>query len=143
MSIALWNKSNGEELIRATTGIILTHCWCGIPVGVPAPLYQYAKDHSQQPIYCPLGHTFVFSDAQDKEMQRVKDRNARLVAANDQLIAQEKAQRAAKTRFKNERDRERTRARGGVCPVPGCGRTFKQLARHMDAKHPDYPHSHD
>jgi len=40
-----------------------------------------------------------------------------------------RAQKAAKTRLKN-------RIKHGVCPC--CNGTFKQLARHMKNKHPDY-----
>jgi DNA repair exonuclease SbcCD ATPase subunit len=73
----------------------------------------------------------------DITLKRERDRAARVQAQLDQANAAEKAQRAAKTRFRNERDKLRTRAAAGVCPC--CGRTFKQLARHMQSKHPDWP----
>jgi hypothetical protein len=138
-TIQLWTKSkaHARQLADITTELEVTTCWCGIPVGVPANLVRYARNYADQEIYCPLGHSFVFGDTNEAKLKRERDRAARVQAQLDQANAAEKAQRAAKTRFRNERDKLRTRAAAGVCPC--CGRTFKQLARHMQSKHPDWP----
>jgi hypothetical protein len=139
--IAVWNRTNGEELVKATTSLTLTQCWCGCPVAVPSDLYKFARRHPEQAIYCPLGHTFVWkkseADRLREQLDNERDRRARYQAELDQAKAHLRGARIAKTRFKNERDRLRTRAAAGVCPC--CQRTFQQLARHMQAKHPDYP----
>jgi Asp-tRNA(Asn)/Glu-tRNA(Gln) amidotransferase A subunit family amidase len=71
------------------------------------------------------------------DLNRQRELAGYLAAERDQAKAEARGQKAAKTRIKNDRDRIRDRVGAGVCPC--CNRTFKQLARHMQAKHPDYP----
>lgn len=134
--VAIWGKENGAALVDATTTLVLTRCWCGCPVGVPEGLETYARRHSDQAIYCPLGHCFVYNDATDKQNSRLKDQLAATRAAHEQTLAEVRAQKAAKTRFRHERDRLRERVAAGVCPC--CHRSFKQLRAHMARKHPTY-----
>jgi Fe-S oxidoreductase len=62
-----------------------------------------------------------------------------MAAQRDQAQADARAQKAAKTRIKNDRDRIKTRVANGVCPH--CNRTFQNLARHMASQHPDCQHN--
>jgi len=90
-------------------------------------------------IYCPLGHSY-FIAAQgkaaelEKRLLRERECSARLAAERDQAEASARAQKGHATRL-------RKRAKAGVCPC--CNRTFKQLARHMATKHPDFDPSAD
>jgi crotonobetainyl-CoA:carnitine CoA-transferase CaiB-like acyl-CoA transferase len=124
----------------------VTTCWCGMRHAVPSELYdfQWRQHRDGKPVtsvYCPLGHTHVPAGESEAEKLRrqLKWAQDRRNAERDlrqhterQLIAQ----RAAATRARNQRDRIQQRAAAGVCPC--CNRTFKQLARHMKAKHPDF-----
>ena len=122
-------------------GVLETHTCgeCGVTFAMPELLLN-ARRKDGQGFYCPNGHCRVFTETEAQRLQRKLEgaqRHAgRLAAERDQLEASNRAQRAATTRARNQRDRLKTRARAGVCPC--CNRTFKQLAAHMTAKHPDY-----
>jgi hypothetical protein len=118
-----------------TERLIVTHCWCGIALAIPASLHRIANDEGKS-VYCPLGHKFVYADSYEKKLQREVERNARLLAERDQIEASLKAQKAATTRFKNKL----ARAEAGVCPH--CNRSFVNLGRHMASRHPDHAPEH-
>lgn len=112
-----------------------TECFtCGITIAMPSDLYNRRLKDGKY-FYCPKGHSQYFIQGQTKEEQLQKqlkiahDSNAFLRKQNEQERNRTRGQKAAKTRIKN-------RITNGVCPC--CNRTFKQLARHMKNKHPDY-----
>jgi hypothetical protein len=125
----------------AYSGVLtISTCWCGMRHAVPAELHdfqerQHRDGRKQIDIYCPLGHTYIISGQGEAGKLR------RQLNATRSLLEQEershRAARGAATRARNERDRLKKRASAGVCPC--CHRTFKQLAAHMQNKHPDYP----
>jgi hypothetical protein len=82
-TIQLWTKSkaHARQLADITTELEVTTCWCGIPVGVPSNLLRYARNHAEQEVYCPLGHSFVFGDTNEAKLKRERDRAARGEAA--------------------------------------------------------------
>jgi hypothetical protein len=90
--------------------------------------------------YCPLGHPQVYTDT---ELSRARAEAERLRRENQNLASQkqwaeELAERTKKekTALKGQLTKTRKRVANGVCPC--CHRTFKQLAAHMDSKHPDF-----
>jgi len=114
-----------------TGELTIVECWCGTLHAVPAGLREYQmrqhRDGHQFSIYCPLGHQHAPSGKPmvEIERERCETLDAQLTAALDQLQA---AQREAK--------RQATRARNGVCPK--CHRSFANVKRHMDSKHPSH-----
>jgi len=119
--------------------LTVVRCWCGIQHAVPESLRdlqlrQFNDGLTAKFIYCPLGHRY--QPAGITEAERLRRRLVEREAAHDQTRAalrntenQRRAERAAKTRLKN-------RIGNGVCPC--CKRSFTNLRRHMDTKHPDY-----
>ncbi|KKM85207.1 hypothetical protein LCGC14_1291410 [marine sediment metagenome] len=119
--------------------LTVLRCWCGIQHAVPASLRdeqlrEFNDGRQPELIYCPLGHQHC--PAGVTEAERLRRRLQQQKAAHDQTKAQlrdaknqGRAEKAAKTRLKN-------RIANGVCPC--CHRTFANLARHMDKKHPAY-----
>jgi hypothetical protein len=105
---------------------------CGVTYGLTSHYQQHRRDDHKS-WYCPNGHRQHYP--QQSEAERLKDQLARERAQADQLKAARDGQARAAGRYRAERDRLRTRAQAGVCPC--CNRTFKQLARHMKAKHPE------
>lgn len=106
---------------------------CGLYFMVPSALERrWRRDHSD--FYCPNGHGLVFKAESDVE--RLRKENARL------RKEKEWAEQAAKHATDEATDasqhlaRLRKRAKHGVCPC--CKRTFQQLARHMEARHPGF-----
>lgn len=114
----------------------VTTCWCGIVVAVPANLYRQARNHTGRQIYCPLGHTFHYTQTYEERYERERELRAeaerQAAAARDLLKAEERSHSATRGQL----TRTRKRASAGVCPC--CNRTFQQLARHMKTKHPDF-----
>jgi hypothetical protein len=95
---------------------------------------QHRDGHAQVGIYCPLGHKWVFSGEGEaarvkRQLEWAQQREGRLAAERDQAKASARAQKGAATRA-------RRRAAAAVCPC--CKRSFVQLRRHMETKHPDY-----
>jgi hypothetical protein len=128
------------ETINYTGELTVLKCWCGIAHAVPSSLRsQQLRKHERgesMSIYCPLGHTHApagesKAEKLERQLQWQKEERARVAAERDQAQASARAHKGAATRA-------RKKAAAAVCPVPGCGRSFVQLRRHMAAKHPDY-----
>ena len=88
--------------------------------------------------YCPNGHCRVY---RTREVDRLKEH---LESAREserwyqrRLESEQNSHRATKGHL----TRVKRRASAGTCPC--CKRTFKQLARHMKTKHPDYAKTDD
>ena len=112
-----------------TETLTVTHCWCGIAVGVPSNLYRHAHDAKDVSIYCPLGHRFGWSENNAAKLERAE---RRIKATKDLLAAEERSHAATRGHL----TRARSRAAAGVCPC--CHRSFENLARHVKTKHPDF-----
>jgi hypothetical protein len=128
-----------STLSYSGTLVVLT-CWCGMRHAVPEELreQQLRAHHDGRAdvvnIYCPLGHSHVPAGTPkaqklEESLQRERDRSARLAAARDQAEASARAYKGAATKA-------RKRAAAALCPC--CNRSFVQLRRHMETKHPDY-----
>lgn len=126
-----------DNHMTTTTELIVRQCSeCQILYAIPVAMREQALDHGGS-WWCPNGHNQspVAKTATEK-LEEERNRSARLAAQRDQERASARAQKAAATRARNERDRIGRRAKAGICPC--CNRRFKQLARHMKGQHPDY-----
>jgi hypothetical protein len=145
----VYRASEGDKFSADTTLEVVTCATCAICYAIPESLQRAALAYRGDTangwkLCCPLGHTWWYvGETELAREQRLRgianDRAGRLASQLDQSKASLRGERAAKTRIKNERDRIRTRVAAGVCPC--CNRTFKQLAAHMKAKHPEYAES--
>jgi hypothetical protein len=128
--MALLNQQLDTELKAIQCGT------CGVWHAIPQAMFD--KCYQEGGFWhCPNGHSRGYSDGSirkqlEKEEKRRKwaeqaesDRRQELIDARKKLSAQ----KGVNTRLKN-------RAKAGVCPC--CNRTFKQLAAHMQNKHPDF-----
>jgi hypothetical protein len=113
---------------------------CGVPFGLP-DYFRNELLRSHHTFYCPNGHGQIYS-GENKEEQLARElaesykrlefsRNEARSLKNqrDEMEAKLKTATASTKRLK-------TRIKNGVCPC--CKRTFKQLARHIENKHPNY-----
>lgn len=121
----------------------LTSFTCGECGGVYALAERYRKQKHAKGGYwncpycqCSWGYSESDTDRLKEELaqkeaqikrEQTRTRTARADATYHKNVA--RSQKGAKTRLKN-------RIANGVCPC--CQRTFKQLARHMKNKHPNY-----
>lgn len=115
---------------------------CRCEMWIPDDLYAAAKHSEKISFYCPFGHEqhFPQSETEETKLRRERDRLTQRLAEKDDEIARQRglregterqlfATRGVVTRIKN-------RVGHGVCPC--CNRTFGDLSRHMETKHPAY-----
>lgn len=114
---------------------------CGVMFAIPQALEEECDRNHSRYWWCPNGHSRHYVGETDAAKQArlrklAEDRESVQRAYRDQAEASARGQKAAATRARNERDKDRRRVANGVCPC--CGRTFKQVERHMKSQHPDY-----
>lgn len=129
----------GVTLQEKLGTLVVDRCWCGIQHAIPESLYneqnnQHDNGEQQVDIFCPLGHSYVL-----RGKSKVTQLSAQLVqekASHDQTKAalrnteaRRRAQKGVNTRLKDHISK-------GVCPC--CKRSFVNLRRHMEQKHPNY-----
>lgn len=127
-----------SETLTFVGELTVVKCWCGMRHAIPSELRNFQQrqhaDGRSHHVYCPLGHTHApagESEAEKlrKQLQREQDERARVAAERDQAEASARAYKGAATRA-------RKRSAAAICPC--CHRSFKQLRRHMETKHPDF-----
>lgn len=104
-------------------------CVCGGPIAFEENQLRATREKPTN-FYCNRGHVQGFYGNSYKEKLANAERDAAAERArHDQT-------KAALAEAEKKRDRLARRLKAGVCPC--CKRTFKQLARHMEHKHPGY-----
>lgn len=100
-------------------------CNCHVLFGMPEDLYKRRKrDHAM--FYCPNGHAQHYNEKSEEERLRDELNAARNETARVRMDLGEE--------MKQHRKLQRRIARG-VCPH--CTRTFANIQRHMEKKHPE------
>lgn len=133
-----------SETLRYHGTLTVVTCWCGMRHAVPEELHEHQKrEHrdgrAQTGIYCPLGHSYIISGEGEaerlrKQLERTEQRRQAERELREDTERRLRAQKAATTKAKK-------RAAAALCPC--CNRSFVQLRRHMEAKHPDYQPERD
>lgn len=106
---------------------------CGAPIVMEKHVMKERR-RTHQSFYCVQGHKQSFNDeteAQKLQKQLDNERKHHQWTRND--LAQEKRHHTA---TKGNVTKLKNRAANGVCPC--CKRTFENLARHMQTKHPNF-----
>lgn len=100
---------------------------CGIYFAMPKKFKEERlKDHRKN-FYCPNGHARIFSGKTD--LQKAKEQ---IKSLKDDLETANYRAEEIKRKF----EKQQKRSAHGICPC--CKRTFKQLAAHMQHKHPNF-----
>lgn len=130
------------EVAVLMTTIMCCHERCGIVFGVPS-WWQHKRREDHTAWYCPNGHQQYFSV--QSEAEKLKDQVVQLERRNSRLSAEIDQERAATVAAERSRravvdqmTRLRNRVQNGVCTE--CNRSFTNLARHMNTKHPHTTH---
>lgn len=115
-------------------------CVCGEPIVMSEAMSQ-AFHRNHRTYYCVKGHRQYWPQESDIEKEcrlrkeaensAERERTWRNVAEEDRDCAERSA-----AAYKGHLTRTRNRIGNGVCPC--CNRAFKNLADHMQTKHPDY-----
>jgi hypothetical protein len=107
-------------------------CKCGIVFAMPGYLKRRRYDEGGL-FYCPNGHGQHYAKS---EVQRLREKLDEQTREATRQAARAASAEQAEHKTKLEINRLKKRVSNGVCPC--CNRTFKQLARHMECKHPEY-----
>lgn len=90
--------------------------------------------------YCPNGHAQHFTestvDQLKKQNQNLKTRLSYSEQACSRQYEENQRIKKEKAVIKGQLTKTRKRVANGTCPC--CHRTFINIARHMDSKHPDF-----
>ena len=104
---------------------------CGTRFAMDSTLVnQRRRDHLR--FYCPNGHSQYYPGESDVEKARRERDEARQATA--EARADLAAERTAHSATKDQLTRTKKRATAGICIE--CKRTFANVARHMQTKHP-------
>lgn len=120
---------------QVDVGVLYVQCCieCGVRFGVPTSFDEQRRD-DHRTFYCPNKHPQHYAglnreEKLERDLERAKRRAA---SAEGQATRAEYRRRAAKGQL----TKTKNRIANGVCPC--CNRTFKDLAAHMQTKHPEY-----
>lgn len=114
---------------------------CGERFCITDELYNVLK-RSQQTWHCPHGHQryFPLGKSREEKLQEQLEEERRWRQRAEQRVAQARDeaehQRRRANGYKGHATRITKRAKAGVCPC--CNRSFENLRRHMQTKHPTF-----
>jgi hypothetical protein len=122
----------------------LTCSECGIRWGMPQHFVNTRRENRDERgrsknFYCPNGHSQIFKETEADKLRRERDLLKQQIArVEDERTAAWRAEEVATlARRKAEAQLKRTMSRAGAGVCPCCNRTFQQLTRHMQSKHPE------
>ena len=105
---------------------------CGVVFGLEEDFYA-SRRRTGHDFYCPNGCKVSWSETTEDRLKRsLEDARRRAASAEGRAERIERSRRA----YKGQLTKVKNRVSKGVCPC--CNRTFQDLARHMETKHPDY-----
>jgi len=111
-------------------------CKCALPFAVPAR-FEQARRADHETFYCPNGHPqgYYGKSALEKAREKLKEQEERAAGEVAKRLQTEKL--LEQERKKNAGQKKKLdRVAKGVCPC--CNRSFVNLKRHMDSKHPEH-----
>lgn len=109
-----------------------TCCSCSTHFAMDIALHARLKE-SGGSFYCPNGHAQYYTET---DVMRLKREKQSLESQLNWAVREAESAKREKTAIKGQLTKTRNRIANGVCPC--CHRTFKQLAQHMNNKHPDF-----
>ena len=116
--------------ITVSGKLITEECpYCGIVFAMPSEFNANARNNKTR-FYCPNGHCASYSESEADQLRKQLESQRSALAVTQDLLNGERRSHAA---TKGQLTKTMIRIHDGVCPE--CNRTFKQLARHMRARH--------
>lgn len=126
---------------RLETFHVVSCYTCSVPFAINGDLYRRAVTNAVGSVYCPAcGKQTCWRESDDQK--RIKELESKLQWEAKNSAIQRQAKEAAQASLSATKavvTRLKKRASAGVCPC--CNRTFKQLADHMAAMHPEFKDS--
>jgi hypothetical protein len=118
-------------------------CKCKCEMWIPDALYEAAQSaRGVISFYCAYGHAQVFAVGETEETKLRRERD-RIRRERDRLkqreaMLEEEARLARERADKAEAATKRLKKKAAVGNCPCCKRTFTNMARHMQTKHPEF-----
>lgn len=124
--------AEGLTYTETITMITVKCCNCGVVFGMTSDLQKrFLNDHDKW-FYCPNGHEQHYTGKTDAE--KLKEAQTQLAIHREARYKEEREKIAALDKVK-KLDAKIKRIHNGVCPC--CNRSFENLRRHMETKHPE------
>lgn len=145
MSTTVRGRVTGTATVGVLSLEVVDCAGCGVIFALTAE-YAARRVEDGKRFYCPNGHLCAYAEteadrqrkrADTAERQRDRARISR-DAARDQAQAAERSARA----YRGHLTRMRNYIAKGVCPVPGCRRTFANVRAHITGQHPQWCQEH-
>lgn len=124
--------------VTITEKLTVLHCSeCSVTFAITESFESDAR-RKRSTFYCPNGHSQWYPGKTDKQLREEAERQA-ASAWEDARIARAEAAKAKRelTAAKKSAATAQKRAERGVCPHPDCKRSFVDVARHVQTKHPE------
>lgn len=120
--------------------LVTLECWssggCGVNFAIPRSIYEAAKAHGTG-FYCPRGHHLGLGESDVEKLKKELELERK---RKEWAKEAERKARHAEAIAKGKAKAQAQRLAHGVCPC--CNRSFRQLRRHMRAKHPEFVTNH-
>ena len=110
-------------------------CHCGITFAMTEENRRHFKNTGKS-FYCIKGHSQFFGESDEKKIKQLENKIARKESIIDQLDTEVEHLSRSRNAIKGHLTKTKNRISNGVCPC--CNRSFKDLQRHMESKHPNY-----
>lgn len=126
-------KVTGNKATERIEFILRTCCTCQIPFMIPSYHYDRLRATPGETFYCPNGHGMHYAGKSEtqklrEQLELEREKHNREVDSLQNSIMDRIVER-------NEARNKLKRIEKGVCPC--CNRTFANVARHMQNKHPE------
>lgn len=108
---------------------------CGITFAMPETFRKECQELGNS-WHCPNGHSRIYSET---DVSKLKRQLAKEESKHDQTSAKLRDTKIKLSCEKGQRTKLKNRIAKGVCPC--CNRSFQNLKKHMDTKHPEYDKS--
>ncbi len=119
--------------ILTTTFVPETCCNCGMQFAMTREVYEQRRKDRQW-FYCPAGHEQYYSGPTRE--QKLREQLEREQGENRDLGYRLEHANRSRAALKGQVTKIKRRVGRGICPC--CNRTFADLGRHMESKHPDW-----
>lgn len=123
----------GTTYTEFTTLVKHTCYDCGILYAMPEQFDKRCLNEQDKTWYCPNGHATIYKTSDVTKLER---QLAQEVTGHDQTRASLRETKKNLIAKKGQITKLKNRVGNGVCPC--CNRSFTNLKRHIDTKHPDY-----
>jgi hypothetical protein len=110
-------------------------CNCGVLFAMTENFYK-ERSRRKDSFYCPAGHSQSYMGrSHQQELDEARQHARDLSIANTQLADDNMDFAKKNTSLRTKNTDLRKRAKNGTCGF--CGRTFRNVQRHVEDQHPD------